>query len=87
MNQMETTTQRPETYLGAEEAAKFLNISKSHLYKLTFRNRIPFYKPGGKLIYFDRQELLSWIKQGKVKTQEELEAEIDSLTRRKGVKK
>lgn len=84
---METTTQRPESYLGAEEAAEFLNISKSHLYKLTFRNRIPFYKPGGKLIYFDRQELLSWIKQGKVKTQEELEAEIDSLPRRKGVKK
>lgn len=76
---METTTHNPENYLGADQAAEFLNISKSHLYKLTFRNRIPFYKPGGKLIYFKREELSEWVKKGRVKTQEELEAEINSL--------
>ncbi|QOJ27950.1 MAG: helix-turn-helix domain-containing protein [Ignavibacteriales bacterium] len=79
MNQMVTTTHLQEGYLGAEEAAEFLNISKSHLYKLTFKNRIPYYKPGGKLIYFKREELSEWVKRGRVKTLEELEAEVDSL--------
>jgi len=36
--------------LNLEEAASFLGIAKSTLYKMTHENRIPFYKPAGKLI-------------------------------------
>lgn len=56
-----------------EEAALFLNMSKSFLYKMTCRHEIPFYKPNGKLIFFDRGELENWAKRNRVATKEEIE--------------
>lgn len=47
--------------LTMEEASKFLGISKSDLYKKTSTNSIPFHKPSGKLIYFLREDLESWM--------------------------
>ena len=46
--------------LTSEEAAAFLNIEKSYLYKLTSAGIIPFSKPNGKMIYFSRQDLVKW---------------------------
>jgi len=48
--------------LNLEEAANFLGIAKSTLYKMTHENRIPFYKPACKLIYFEngRPDEGSW---------------------------
>ena len=34
--------------LSFDEASKFLNLSRSYLYKLTSGNLIPHYKPQGK---------------------------------------
>lgn len=56
-----------------EEASIFLNISKSFLYKMTYRHEIPFYRPNGKQIYFDRKELEDWMKRNRVSTSEEIE--------------
>jgi len=47
--------------LNLTEAALFLCIAKSTLYKMTHRRVIPFHKPAGKLILFKRQQLLNWI--------------------------
>lgn len=44
--------------LSFEEASRFLNLSKSYLYKLTSGNLIPHYKPQGKMLYFERAELI-----------------------------
>lgn len=55
--------------LNLTEAAKFLNITKSSLYKLTSNNKIPFYKPNGKRIYFEKGELTDWLLSNKVTTQ------------------
>ena len=40
--------------LTLEDAALLTGLSKSHLYRLTCTHQIPFYKPNGKQIYFDR---------------------------------
>jgi excisionase family DNA binding protein len=53
--------------LSIEEAAAFTGLTVSYLYKLTSTQDIPHYKPRGKMLYFDRSELESWLKQGKVK--------------------
>lgn len=37
--------------LSFEEASRFLNLSKSYLYKLTSGNLIPHYKPQGKTLF------------------------------------
>ena len=46
--------------LTSQEAAIFLNIEKSYLYKLTSAGILPFSKPNGKMIYFSRQDLIKW---------------------------
>lgn len=61
--------------LSFEEASRFLNLSKSYLYKLTSGNLIPHYKPQGKMLYFERAELEAWLRRNPVKTQTQIEAE------------
>ena len=61
--------------LSLEDVAALTGLSKSHLYKLTCTHQIPFYKPNGKQIYFDRGEVESWMKQNRVATQAEIEAQ------------
>ena len=59
--------------LTSEEAAKYLGISKSYLYKLTMNKAIPCYKPMGKLCYFNRHELEAWLQNNRIATAEEIE--------------
>lgn len=48
--------------LNLVEAAKYLSISQSHLYKLTSQRKIPSHKPNGKYLYFFKEELDEWIR-------------------------
>jgi len=50
-----------------DEAASFLGISKSHLYRLTHTNQISYSQPGGKKIYFSKADLIEYIKKNKIK--------------------
>lgn len=59
--------------LSFDEASRFLNLSKSYLYKLTSGNLIPHYKPQGKMLYFEKAELEAWLRKNPVKTQEQIE--------------
>jgi excisionase family DNA binding protein len=70
------------TVLGAKkaltmnDASMLTGLSKSHLYKLVCAKKIPYYKSeGGKLTYFDKNELTAWQLQHRVKTVKELETE------------
>ena len=60
--------------LNLKEAAEFLDFSRSYLYRLTSQGRVPCYKPEGKRVYFDRAELVNWLKRNRIRPQEELEA-------------
>ena len=52
--------------LTTEEASKYLGISQSQIYKLTMNMQIQHFKPKGKTIYFNRQELLRWMRKNHV---------------------
>ena len=67
-------TEKP---LTLNEAAQYLDISKSYLYKLTSTNKIPHWKPQGKRVYFTKAELDAWILRHPVKTETEVEQEAD----------
>ena len=47
--------------LSAEEAAEFLSMKTSYLYKLTSARKISHSKPNGKLIYFRRSVLEDYL--------------------------
>ena len=70
--------------LSFDEASKFLNLSKSYLYKLTSGNLIPHYKPQGKMLFFERADLEAWLRQNPIKTQAQMEqgAQKDILSNR-----
>lgn len=66
--------------LNFKEAREYLDLSNSQLYKLTRNGDIPYYKPTGKLIYFNKQELDEWVCQNHSEGDAECEgiiAEID----------
>ena len=58
--------------LSFDEASKFLNLSKSYLYKLTSGNLIPHYKP---------------LRQNPVKTQAQIEQEAQKYILNRPLKK
>ena len=58
--------------LTLEEAAIFMGISKSSLYKMTHKHELPFYRPNGKLIYFEKSELVKWMRQNRSMSVEEI---------------
>ncbi len=55
-------------YLTFEEACEYLGISKSKLYKMTSSFSIPCYKPEGRMLYFNREELNAWLSKNPIKT-------------------
>lgn len=60
--------------LTTTEAAKYLGLKPSYLYKLMMRRAIPYYKPNGKLCFFSKADLDTWLTNIRVRSQ----AEIDS---------
>ncbi|MBP7984095.1 helix-turn-helix domain-containing protein [Bacteroides sp. KFT8] len=49
--------------LTSQEAADYTGLSLSQLYKMTSSMAIPYYKPRGKMVYFDKKELDNWMRQ------------------------
>ena len=71
--------------LDIDDVVALTGLSKSYIYKLTCRKEIPYYKPNGKLIYFDRQEVENWMKQNRVNSIAEAEQVASKYLMEKGV--
>lgn len=70
--------------LTSEEAAKYLGVSLSCLYKWTMSRQIPHYKsPSGKLCFFNRKEIEAWMQSFKVATNDELEQQALKRNKKK----
>ena len=83
-NRLETLilTHTGKKVLTLEETVIYTGLSKSYLYKLTSSRKIPHYKPHGKHLYFDREELEQWLLQNRSKTNKEIEMEaLDYLVK------
>jgi excisionase family DNA binding protein len=66
--------------LNFNEAAQYLQVSQSYLYKLTSTKNIPHFCPNGKRLYFNRGELDLWVQRNPVTS-------IKELTKKKGESK
>lgn len=71
--------------LSLDDVSLLTGLSKSHLYKLTCTRQIPFYKPGGKNVYFDRAEVEAWMKQNRVNTEQEAQGRAAFIIEREGL--
>lgn len=70
--------------LTSDEAAKYMGISKSYLYKLTMKQEIPHFKPMGKMCYFNRMELEQWLQSNRVATNSEINQKASAYCMKKG---
>ena len=43
--------------MNTTEAARYLGVKPSYLYKMMMRRAVPYYKPGGKLCFFAKEDL------------------------------
>lgn len=62
---LENLLREAKQVLTLEEASLFMGISKSSLYKMTHKHELPFFRPNGKIIYFEKSELLKWMRQNR----------------------
>ena len=57
--------------LTFEEGCTYLGYAKSYVYKLTSAGVLPFSKPNGKSIFFDREKLEAWMLSNESSSHEE----------------
>lgn len=62
--------------LNFEGLVEFTGLSRSYLYKLTSKGEIPFYRPIGKLMYFNKSEIEAWLLRNRSKTNDEIDVEV-----------
>lgn len=80
-------TVKNEQYLTIEETAEFLSLSRPTIYSKVAKREIPHMKRG-KRLYFLREDLETYLKGGRVKTINEIEADAGKFltSKKKGVK-
>ncbi|WP_374401970.1 helix-turn-helix domain-containing protein [Flavobacterium sp.] len=81
---LETQQAMQKQVLNFNDACIYLELSQSHLYKLTSTGSIPHYKPNGKKLYFNRQELDNWLLRNRSNSIDEIEQEAANYLIKKG---
>lgn len=72
--------------LSLREAALYLDLSESSIYKLTSESKISFSKPNGGKLYFKKADLDNWMLQNESKSIDALgEIILNNLKVRKDV--
>ena len=80
------TTEHPEQLLTVQEAARFLNLTVPTIYSKVSKGELPVMKRG-KRLYFSSTELMEYLKEGRKKSNAEIEAEAEAYllnSKRKG---
>lgn len=80
-NELKQITDK-EKFIDIKQASVFLNLSVSTIYSKVSRLELPVNKRGKKL-YFSDHDLIAYIKQGKKKTNEEIDLEANKYLNKK----
>ena len=65
LEQIKTLLLSKKNVININELSDYTGYSKSYIYKLTSRNAIPYFKPSGKAVFFDRMEIDVWLLKNK----------------------
>jgi len=80
-------TEQPEQLLTVQEAAQFLNLTVPTIYSKVSKGELPVMKRS-KRLYFSSTELMEYLKEGRKKSNAEIEQEAKAYlsNNRKGLK-
>ncbi len=73
-----------KSVLNFSEACKYIEVSASHLYKLTSTRQIPHFCPQGKKLYFNRAELDEWLQRNRQQPLDESVNDAISFMQKRG---
>ncbi len=82
-NKLDEQNLLQKTVLTFNDACKYIDVSPSHLYKLTSARQIPHFCPQGKKLYFRREELDQWLQRNRQVTASEGIQNASELMRRR----
>lgn len=69
--------------LNVEELSDYTGFKKSYIYKLVHTNAIPFSKPSGKILFFERKKIDEWLLKNSHKSNDEIQQEAIEFSLRK----
>ncbi len=72
-----TPPEQPEQFLTIDEVSVLLHLTKPTVYSKVSKNELPGVCKQGRRLYFDRQSIINWIKQGRKKSNAEMEQEAE----------
>ena len=73
--------------LTTQQAAEYLGLKVSYLYKLMMNRAIAYYKPNGKVCYFDTDDLDVWKCSNRICTQAELDSQAQFYMVERAIKR
>lgn len=76
-----------KNYSSLKEVASFLGLSQNYIYELVHQRKIPFYKPFGKKLMFNLDEVKATIEGSKVEskaTYSDIDLAANNLMLRRG---
>ena len=74
---LENTLSAGKEVLTLEEAARFMGVTKSSLYKMTHEQTIP---------YFEKAELLTWIRRNAIASKAQVSEEANRILKNLSIK-
>lgn len=77
MSDYQTNSCEEKVMLTLTEAARYMDLSKSYLYKLVCWGEITHYKPGGKRVYFHIEDILAWLQRNRIPSRDEIKRRAD----------
>ena len=83
ISQYNSNGNNPNEYMNIEEIALFINLAKATIYSLCSNARIPHIKKG-KRLYFVKEDIVTWLNEGKRKTLDQIQVEAVNYLLKKG---
>lgn len=68
-------------FLTLEELSQYIGVSKHTLYMWNSKNKIPYYKPDGKIIFYKLEDVDSYVldPKNRIKSHKEIEIEVRTM--------
>ena len=66
--------------LTVEDLINYTGFSRSYIYKLVHKSILPYSKPNGKTLFFQKNEIDEWLLQNKSSSISQLEQKANSYT-------
>lgn len=72
-----------KSILNVEELSDYTGFKKPYIYKLVHTNSLPFSKPNGKVLFFERTKIDEWLLKNSHKSNDEIQQEAIEFSLRK----